>query len=881
LTRYDFSIRFKVSSLECFTMKGVSMRIVILLLLIPALLLAFKPKEITYYDPLGKKPSGYIEWSKNHPYKPVEKHIVSKSTMGVKDNPVYVIVITPKLVASLMNEQTTFQNDLHTDGFDVSILSWSGGDYRELREELKSQYNSGATHVLMIGDLPLAWFEDPRANAEFPMDFYYMDMTGEWKDKDENGKLDEWPSNESGELSFGRLYASRLSWGDEITLLKNYFKKNHTYRTGGYDTIIPHRALAFIDVFYSGDEGMSQAYSDVTVRHDEDYTTAANFKKDMMDGYEWVHLLSHSSPWGDTFLLAGELPGGGSYISFEPQALNPPCIFFTLEACMVNRYVEQDNIGNWYLFTNDYSLATIGDARTTYAIPYNTIYASLGQGKDIGGAALDFINEYTSQNNTMYMAGMTLLGDPSLKIRSESKCYPRKQTYPVYASTQGIERITNDHFTDGNLEVTVDKNDKIWTVFETARNSRIDIYAANFDNSWHENIIVEDYHYWDANPDCCADDKGGVWFAWQSFKYGDDENFDIVARYFDGTSMKGFTRLTTPLCYDTEPDMAPGKDGKMMLVYKNFINNRAEIFALSYDGAKWDTTPWQLSFEDENTTPKIVSLGNDEYMTIWVKSTDSYSKVVYSKSEGGKWSSTAPISSASGYASMPRVFIRGDKGIVSWIQTKTNGSQYVMYSIWDGTGFSQQKEIIKQAGNYARPYPFVTKAGSYYLAYNVRTDNNWEIAFSGSEDGSTWDSPQVIEASPSQDLEPQIVQTGSVIKILWYSDRESNSFDLYAADITESRFRSNKGFARIPDKLEMRVYPNPIRKDIGFHFNRDIKGMVEISLYDINGRRVKSSAINLDGSFIKQDASSLQSGVYFYKIKSGKEEFKGSLLKID
>ncbi len=856
------------------------MRIILVLLLIPVLLLAFMPREITYYDPLGKKPTGYLEWSASHPYKPVEKHVISRSSIGVKDNPVYVIVITPKLVAPLINELSTFQSDLQTDGFDISLISWSGGDYRELREELKSQYASGATHVLMIGDLPLAWFEDPYANAEFPMDFYYMDMTGEWKDKDNNGKLDQWPNNESGELSFGRLYASKLSWGDEVTLLKNYFRKNHTYRTGGYDAVIPHRALAFIDVFYKGDEGMSQAYSDVTVRHDEDYTTAANFKKDMMDGYEWVHLLSHSSPWGDTFLLAGEVPGGGTYMSFEPQALNPPCIFFTLEACMVNRYVEQDNIGNWYLFTSDYSLASIGDARTTYAIPYNTIYTSLGQGNDIGSAALDFINEYTSTNQTYCLAGMTLLGDPSLKIRSASKCYPRKQTYPVYASTQGIERITNNQFTDGNLEVTVDKNDKIWTVFETARNVRIDIYAANFDNSWHDGTIVEDYVYWDANPDCCADDKGGVWFAWQSFKYGGDENFDIVARYFDGTSMKDFIRLTTPLCYDTEPDMAPGTNGKMMLVYKNFTNSKADVFSLLYDGTKWDTTPWQISYDGENSMPKIASLGNDKYLAIWTMTTDSNSKIVYAV-YNEKWSSPIPISSSSGYSSMPRLFVSGDKGIASWILTKTNGSQYIVYALWNGSGFSTQKELIKQAGIYARPYPFVTKGGSYYVAYNLKTSNNWEIAFTRSDDGDAWDTSQVIEASSYQDLEPQIVQVGSVIKILWYSDRENNSFDLYASDISESGYNSNKGFSRVPSKLEMSVYPNPVRANIGFHFNKEVKGLVEINLYDINGRRIKSNSTNLNGSFIIQDANSLQRGVYFYNLKVGKDEFKGSLLKID
>ncbi|MBN1233439.1 MAG: T9SS type A sorting domain-containing protein [Candidatus Coatesbacteria bacterium] len=861
------------------------MKTLFLLMFLPMFLFGRNPLSypiIRYIDALGKKPTGYLEWKQRFVDAPVEKKIISKSGNISIDSPVFVIVITPKLVAPLINELATFQTDLQNDGFSVVILSWSGGNYIELREELKSQYQSGATHVLMIGDLPLAWYEQTRGDfhGEYPVDMYFTDMDGTWTDRDNDGKIDQIPGHVNGKLAFGRLYASRLSWGSEISLLKNYFRKNHLYRTGGYDTVIPRRALIYLDTFrYYSDpiEGMKLAYDDITAFYEDDSTTAAHFKREMKKGYEWVHLLSHSSPWGDTFLVNGEDPCEGTYLCFEPQALNPPCIFFALEACMVNRYVEQDNIGNWYLFTNDYSLVSIGEARTAYAIHYDSLYVELAKGKTLGQAYNALVASYSVAD----LAGMTLLGDPSLKIRTTTKYVPDSaKNYPVHKSRAEIEKITNSGFSDGNSNAAVDINGKIWVVFESARNTRMDIYAAYNDGSWHDGVVVEDYHYWDACPNVCSDDLGGTWFVWQNYRYGGDENFDIIAKYWDGNAFGSPKRLTTPLCCDTEPSFAAGQNGKMMLIYKNFNNTQADIYSLFYDGTSWQTSPDQLSNgKGEHYTPSIGYLGDGKYLALWVEATDSYSRINWSIYDE-KWSSPATISGPSGYVSTPAISSKNGLAVASWILTDTSGKQKIMTSKWNGTSFDNARDALNATGIFAEPNLLITNAGLYYMVFNVKSATDWEVALTISDDAVNWATPEIIASDPAQDLEPVIVQNKSDIKVIWYSDRTDDTFAVYGYNISESSFYSRKSAVRLPDKLRISTYPNPVKDVLNISFNREPKTAAIIKIYDLSGRLVKEARKEVSGKSCTQKINNLKSGVYFYIIEADSEKFDGKILKI-
>ncbi|MCP4705637.1 MAG: hypothetical protein GY865_13640, partial [candidate division Zixibacteria bacterium] len=78
-------------------------------------------------------------------------------------------------------------------------------------------------------------------------------------------------------------------------------------------------------------------------------------------------------------------------------------------------------LAGWYIFTDSYSLVSIGSAKITSVLDYYTFYNSMADGATIGEA---FMNEYSYFSAGGYddyevalLYGMTLFGDPTLKPR--------------------------------------------------------------------------------------------------------------------------------------------------------------------------------------------------------------------------------------------------------------------------------------------------------------------------------------------------------------------------------------------------------------------------------------------------------------------------------
>jgi hypothetical protein len=833
--------------------------------------------------PNGKKIGGYAEWKMTYPVSPLKVRVISESKVKAKAAPIYLIVLPSVIASSLSSELSIFKADLEHENYSVSIVSFDGGNYTALKALIKNYYNQGATHLLMIGNLPLAWVVDMGSSipGEFPADPYFSDMDGTWEDTNNDGKIDSIPSKVSCEMSYGRLHAFKLSWGDEINLLKNYFRKNHLYRTHAYDAIIPHRALNFKDILVGIPDGMEQAFSDVTIRDDWTYTTAINWKKDLLDGYEWVHLDVHSNPWCHAFMLDDySKPGGGTYYNFEPQALNPPCIFYTLQTCMVVRYPELDNIGNWYLFSNDYSLAVIGDTREAYALKYDPLYKSLGEGYDIGQSLLSF-NNYWGAETSRFISGITLLGDPSLKIRDASQCNNfKKKHYPSFTSASEIEKITDLEFSNGNINTTIDKNGRIFVVYNTVSQEYggDTVGAKYWDGSWDNpelNVSASGN-----NLTCCADDLGGVWFGFQAMS-GTGEDYNIFTRYYDGTKLSGLKKLTNVLTYDCEPSLAAGKNGSMMMVYRNFLSGQGDIRSLSYNGSTWQTVPAKLSTGvGENYAPKLSSIENG-YVAVWVKAYKGERGICYSKYSEGSWTEPQVIENPfQGYANAPSITTKNNQVYVAYLLAETSGRQHIVLSKWNGSSFDMAEDVISSDNSIGTPNLLVTSADEYYIGFNIRDGNQWEVAYTSSKDGTDWSKPEMISPDPATDFEPMIVQSGSTIKAIWYSNRGNSFWNLYGLNLTESGFKDNKSYASLP-RLNLSLYPNPVKDVAVFHFNADLKGSVHLSLYDISGRLVVDNGATLSNKALRQDTRNLRPGVYTYKVITEKGIFTGRLCRID
>ncbi|HDM67242.1 MAG TPA: hypothetical protein ENG62_02515, partial [Thermoplasmatales archaeon] len=171
-----------------------------------------------------------------------------------------------------------------------------------MKEWIKAQYRNGCTGFVFIGDIPAAWMKV--SDSTFPCDLFYMDVDGEWSDKDGDGVYDSHTAGEGDmgpEVYVGRLYASTLKYGREEDLINDYLRKIHEYRVGN----LTQRwgGLEYIDEdWYSMDVHLDEIYDGNVTRYDYGYrTTAEDYLDKLCQGWHFVQVCAHSYPGGHYF----------------------------------------------------------------------------------------------------------------------------------------------------------------------------------------------------------------------------------------------------------------------------------------------------------------------------------------------------------------------------------------------------------------------------------------------------------------------------------------------------------------------------------------------------------------------------------------------------
>ncbi len=233
-----------------------------------------------WIDSEGRKPITYDEWKDRlSPVRSFEAGYSYRSWVPPLSRRVPALALEGKILIivnsgikdGIQPSLDQYTSDLQIEGYNVIVSTVSGGTPKDLRAYLQNELGENLVGCVLIGDLPVPWFEldSDWGYEEFPCDLFYMDLNGEWDDIDNDGKFDSHSSGNGDmkpEIWVGRLTSSPLTV-NEIELLKNYFIKNHKYRTGNLN--VNKRALIYRDDpwYYYGNNtiGLDLAYGDVTV----------------------------------------------------------------------------------------------------------------------------------------------------------------------------------------------------------------------------------------------------------------------------------------------------------------------------------------------------------------------------------------------------------------------------------------------------------------------------------------------------------------------------------------------------------------------------------------------------------------------------------------
>ena len=379
-------------------------------------------------DPQGRQATTYDQWRarKGEP-RPLEIELIGTSG-NAKNSTRFAVIVNSSLYSQISTSVATYIDDLVLDGYTVDLFTASYGTPFELRTHLYSQYNLGMTGCLLVGDLPVPWYEltncfDYGENEQFPCDYYYMDLDGIFTDGDSDGMFDYHGGDMFPEIYVGRLTASTLtmSGADEVYLIQNYFRKNHDYREGKFRA--NYRGLMFVDDDWVYDaeywnENLGMVYCGTTLEYDEYETIDVLYESHICQGFEFVQVCVHSNPWAHYF-NAGLHGDGGVTQNTEIRGFDAPGIFYNLFACSNARYIEDDYMGGWYAFTTDHGMTALGSTKTGSMLYFDIFYGALSQGANMGEAFRDWFAEISSWgwwfDNQCWFYGMTLIGDPTLK----------------------------------------------------------------------------------------------------------------------------------------------------------------------------------------------------------------------------------------------------------------------------------------------------------------------------------------------------------------------------------------------------------------------------------------------------------------------------------
>lgn len=303
-------------------------------------------------------------------------------------------------------------------------------------------YQNNLDGCVFIGDIVPAFYETDKDYANpysydsinWPCDMYYMDLTGTWTDTNHNNIFDTYNGDKRPEIFVGRISTSNMgNLIDEIEGMRLFLNKNHKYWIGhrkvnkkygltytnrdwvrpdqpGVTRVFRHS----IDTLYGGNN-----YEHIDELANSDIFGKTDYMERMQDvRYEFIQLASHS--WDTahaSFGHANDTILGNEVFSNGLKALG-----LNLFCCSACRWVSASQTNAFMAGDYIYSpisdgLCVVGCTKVGSMYPFADFYTSLGQGKTMGQALVDWWSTYsmpmyTSQQVLCWNFGLTIIGDP-------------------------------------------------------------------------------------------------------------------------------------------------------------------------------------------------------------------------------------------------------------------------------------------------------------------------------------------------------------------------------------------------------------------------------------------------------------------------------------
>ncbi len=811
-------------------------------------------ERLVWTDPVGREPMTHAEWTAARGPE-LDWHSVGTVSRTGDDN-VVVVVVHAELYPLITTELAQYQADLVMAGYAVQVDTMRGTSHQTLRSHLAGVSN--LLGAVLVGNLPVAWYE--MSGEEFPCDLFLMDLDGTWHDIDGDGLYDDHSGSMDADIWVGRLDSRPLTWDDEVRLMKRYFEKNHAYRTGNLS--LPDRALAYVDDDWRsfGNCNLDEVYTSVTTVTDRNTTRAGDYRTRLAQGYEWIQVCSHSSPWGHTFKTTTTY--GGTVFNTDIYGIRPQAHFYNLFACSGTRYMEENCSAGWDIFHDDYGLLAVGSAKSGSMLHFDDFYGPMGEGECIGEAFRLWFAQWAEESRFWFYA-MNILGDPTLKPHGNSEGYAAKRK-PQPVLPVDAETVCTHAETDDSPGLLCMDDGKVWAIWKSGRNAsygRLDIYASVRDNgTWSSVYNIGSHLYWDTDPALGLDMSGRPVAVWAGYTY-DDHWFDLFYSTWNGSSWSARQRMSVDVAADLNPTLTRDSTGTLWCFWSSRRAHLfSDIFVSSYNGVLWSTPVNLTSDSLEAVYPRAATMPDGTTWVTYTRYRDGAAEVWAAYRDGVNWVETGPVSGTQRREYRSAIaWGPGGVPLVCW-QSFETGNGDIYCSEYNHPNWTTPVRVDTGSGMDVMPVMATDVDGTPWVCWMSDRNGNWDIYYThmGPVD---WIPAQPVEQTPGPDMNPAIAAgAAGQMWVVWQNLTVGN-WDIYAKSVPLS------GCADQPGRGTgyVAVWPNPFRDILLLRFE---PGVRRATVTDVCGRVVRRLVVRsgrAEWHGLDESGNRVRSGVYFVR----------------
>lgn len=346
-----------------------------------------------------------------------------------------LIIVDSTLYSDLNYEINRYAYDIHyVYGCNVIMEVVNSETCQDIKS-LIYNYQTDLNGCVFIGDVTPAFYKTTdvihfNETALWPCDLYYMDLTGVWSDQNNDNCFDHYSGDMKPEVFIGRISTANMgNLIGETEGMRLYLNKNHKYWIG-HRKINKKYALAYTDKTWQNNSYFSNQISYLYGSNNKDSFTPLDNpsiygKPDYLqrlnnNRYEFVQLSAHSYFYCHVPINENThdtLWGGELFTNnIKTLGLNLFCCSaccWTIDTVPSHAFLAGD-----YIYSpSSEGLCVVGSTKVGGMYPFANFYSSLGQGKTMGQALVDwwstyYMPTYTQQQQLCWNFGLTIIGDP-------------------------------------------------------------------------------------------------------------------------------------------------------------------------------------------------------------------------------------------------------------------------------------------------------------------------------------------------------------------------------------------------------------------------------------------------------------------------------------